>query len=158
MSKTVVNILQSWTLLEDDEDREALHAAAFLLIPGLVRVCSITNERPVDLLNEAAAVNNPVMFLINKARDYVRDGLLARPDHDETNRSPAQLKRQVDTLVAQQWRWWSACMRQRPVLLVFPTKSNGSRSRDCILQRTHATSWVTCRMAVPTSRLPLRRT
>jgi hypothetical protein len=102
MSKTVVNILQSWALLEDDELREALHAAAFLLIPGLVRVCSITNERPVDLLNEAAALNNPVMFLINKALDYVRAGLLARPDHEETHRSPAQLKRQVDTLVGKE--------------------------------------------------------
>ncbi|KAJ1424046.1 hypothetical protein B484DRAFT_432480 [Ochromonadaceae sp. CCMP2298] len=101
-TKLLISILQTWDAAARIRDGGLLddqHAAAFLLIPGLMRAYKATHQRPIDLLHGANESSDPVSFILASAQGLVLSGAVSRRPFGGNPHSSSQLIEKIDKLV-----------------------------------------------------------
>ncbi|KAJ1396769.1 hypothetical protein B484DRAFT_407222, partial [Ochromonadaceae sp. CCMP2298] len=106
-TKLLISILQTWDAaarVRDGGLLEAQHAAAFLLIPGLMRAYKATHQRPIDLLHGANESSDPLIEKIDKLVDLSRlsaaMAIVEDMHHNGRNTTPPLPQAQQQTLLS----------------------------------------------------------
>eukprot|EP00598_Pedospumella_elongata_P004654 CAMPEP_0184971534 /NCGR_PEP_ID=MMETSP1098-20130426/3751_1 /TAXON_ID=89044 /ORGANISM="Spumella elongata, Strain CCAP 955/1" /LENGTH=1204 /DNA_ID=CAMNT_0027493679 /DNA_START=193 /DNA_END=3807 /DNA_ORIENTATION=- len=98
LGRTLVNLFARWNRHRGNDLTEAQHAAALLLLPGVLRKFSDTGERPVRLLERLAGQLDPTAEILQTAAAMARDD---NPPRGTSNfvRTPRQKRLRIQKLV-----------------------------------------------------------
>ena len=80
----------------------AQNAAAFLLLPGLLRVAYDLKRKPLDILHQALAAPVCSAYILRTAQDYIRAGLVSPTEYEPTPTNRNKRVRKIQELTINQ--------------------------------------------------------
>ena len=98
MGRLVLKLLSGMSVVSSDPLGPARNAAAFLAMPGIMRLYSDLKLSTVNLMYEAIAAPAPAAFLLRCAQNLVRGGYTVHPEPRVTPGSRHQRLKKVDHL------------------------------------------------------------
>jgi len=98
MGRILITIFERWKLHHGSALQEAQHAAAILLLPGLLRAFCDSGGRPIHLLRELEEAVDPTFAILNHAANLVENETVDRIHRSPIMRSPRQEREHIRKL------------------------------------------------------------